>query len=108
MKTLASQRVFLFGNELIGDPVRRSQLNHWLHQRLGPLFGRRALPITEDILLQSRLMIEAGRRRGHTDSHPDSLIAATAAHHGLTVVTPNTSEFSAAGVPHLNPWTDPI
>ena len=108
MKTLASQRVFLFGNELIGDLVRRSQLNHWLDQRLRPLFGRRALPITEDILLQSRLMIEAGRKRGHTDSHPDSLIAATAAQHGLTVVTRNTSDFAAADVAHLNPWTDPI
>ena len=95
-----------FGIELIGDPERRAELNHWLDQRLRPLFGRRALPITEDILLQWRLMIGAGRKRGHTYSHPDILIAATAAQHGLTIVTRNTSEFVAAGVPHFNPWTD--
>jgi predicted nucleic acid-binding protein len=108
MKTLASQRVFLFGNELIGDLVRRSQLNHWLDQRLRPLFRRRALPVTEAILLQWRLMIEARRKRGHIHSHPGILIAATAAQHGLTVVTRNTTEFAAVGVAIFNPWTDSI
>jgi hypothetical protein len=95
-----------FGIELIGNPERRAKLNHWLDQRLRSLFNRRALPITEDILLQWRLMIEAGRKRGHTFSHPDILIAATAAHHGLTVVTRNTTEFAAAGVAFFNPWKD--
>jgi toxin FitB len=69
-----------------------------------PLFDRRALPVTEDILLQWRLMIEVGRKRGRPFSHPDILIAATAAQHGLTVVTRNTGEFAAAGVAFFNPW----
>lgn len=94
-----------FSIELIGDPERRADLRHWLDQRLRPLSGRRALPITEDILLQWRLMIEAGHKRGHTFSHPDVLIAATAAEHGLTVATRNTGEFAAAGVAVVNPWT---
>jgi len=68
---------------------------------------RRALPVTEDILQQWRLMIEAGRKRGHTVSHPDILIAATAAQHGLTVVTRNTGEFAAADVAIFNPWKGP-
>ncbi|MFZ0789012.1 MAG: type II toxin-antitoxin system VapC family toxin [Chromatiaceae bacterium] len=97
-----------FGIELIGDFERRSELHRWLDRRLRPLFGRRALPITEDVLLQWRLMIEAGRKRGQTFSHPDILIAATAAEHGLTVVTRNTSEFASAGVAVFNPWTDRI
>lgn len=95
-----------FGIELIRDPEQRAELHHWLEQRLRPLFEWRALPVTEHILLQWRLMIEAGRKRGHTFSHPDVLIAATAAQHGLTVVTRNTTEFVAAGVPTLNPWKD--
>lgn len=95
-----------FGIELIGDPARRAELHHWLDQRLRPLFDRRALPVTEDVLLQWRLMIESGRKRGHTFSHPDILIAATAARHGLTVVTRNTGEFAAAGVAVFNPWKD--
>jgi predicted nucleic acid-binding protein len=93
-----------FGIELIGDPERRAELHHWLAQRLRPLFDRRALPVTEDVLLQWRLMIEAGRIRGHTFSHPGILIAATAAQHGLTVVTRNTREFVAALVAVINPW----
>lgn len=97
-----------FGIELIGDAERRSELHHWIDQRLRPLFGRRTLPVTEDILLQWRLMIEAGRKRGQTFSHPDILIAATAAELGLTVVTRNTSEFASAGVSVFNPWTDRI
>jgi toxin FitB len=97
-----------FGIELIGDPERRADLHHWLAQRLRPLFDRRALPVTEDGLLQWRLMIEAGRKRGHTFSHPDILIAATAAQYGLTVVTRNTGEFLAAGVAVFNPWEDAI
>lgn len=97
-----------FGIELIGDPERRAELHRWLDQRLRPLFDRRTLPITEDVLLQWRLMIESGRKRGHTFSHPDVLIAATAAQYGLTVVTRNTGEFSAAGVAVFNPWQGAI
>jgi predicted nucleic acid-binding protein len=97
-----------FGIELIGDPERRAELHHCLDQPLRPLFDRRALPVTEDILLQWRLMIEAGRKRGHTFSHPDILIAATAAQHGLTVVIRNTGEFAVASVAVVNPWKDPI
>jgi hypothetical protein len=82
-----------FRIELIGDAERRAELHLWLDQRLRPLFDRRALPVTEDVLLQWRLMIESGRKRGHTFSHPDVLIAATAAQHGLTVVTRNINEF---------------
>lgn len=34
----------------------------------------------------------------------DSLIAATARVHGLTVVTRNTRDFAGLGVPLLDPW----
>jgi predicted nucleic acid-binding protein len=52
------------------------------------------------------LIIEKGRKRGYTFSHPDVLIAASAAHHGLTVVTRNTREFIEAGVDVIDPWLD--
>ena len=51
-----------------------------------------------------RLLVEEGRKSGHTFSQPDLIIAATAAHHGLTVVTRDTADFERAGVPLLNPW----
>jgi len=51
-----------------------------------------------------RLMIEKGRKAGHTFGEPDLLIAATALHHGLTVVSRNNSEYEAANVLVSNPW----
>jgi hypothetical protein len=56
---------------------------------------------------KERLLIETGKQRGYTFSHPDVLIAASAAHHGLTVVTRNVREFVEAGVAVINPWADP-
>jgi predicted nucleic acid-binding protein len=34
------------------------------------------------------------------------LIAATAIHHGYTVVTRNTADFARSGVALVNPWRD--
>jgi len=65
----------------------------------------RILPLCEETLLQWRLIIESGRRRGHTFSHPNVLIAASAARHGLTVVTRDTPDFDAAAVAVCNPWS---
>ena len=70
-----------------------------------PLFEGRVLAITEDALLRWRLMLEAGPQRGHTFSEPDLLIAALAALADLIVVSRDTSEFVAAGVPVFDPWS---
>ena len=94
-----------FGIEQLTDAARRSDLTLWLDNQLRPMFDGRMLPVDEDVLLKWRLIIEDGRKRGHTFSHPDVLIAAAAAHHGLTVATRNTKEFIAAGVAVLDPWT---
>jgi toxin FitB len=94
-----------FGIELVTEPARRSDLTLWLDNKLRPMFDGRILEINEDVLLKWRLIIEDGRKRGHTFSHPDVLIAATAAHQDVTVVTRNVDEFEAAGVAVFNPWT---
>lgn len=94
-----------FGIESVADLSRRMELNDWLEHKLRPMFEDRVLEITEDIMLKWRLLVEVGRKRGHTFSQPDLIIAATALHHGLTVVSRDTSEYEAANVPVLNPWT---
>ena len=66
----------------------------------------RVLPVTEDIVLKWRLSMEEGRKTGHTYSQPDLMIAATALHHGLTVVTRDRSDYDQAGVPVLNSWEE--
>ena len=71
------------------------------------MFDQRVLPITEDTMLQWRLLVEEGRKTGHTFSQPDLIIAATAIQHGLTVVTRDRSDYDRAGVPVVNPWEAP-
>jgi predicted nucleic acid-binding protein len=93
-----------FGIELQQDMMRRTDLNEWLTLTLRPAFAGRILPVTEDILLKWRTLMEDGRKSGHTYSHPDLVIAATALHHGLTVVTRDRSDFEKARVPVFNPW----
>jgi toxin FitB len=95
-----------FGIELQQDLARRVQLNDWLTLKLRPAFAGRILPVTEDILLKWRLLMEDGRKIGHTYSHPDLLLAATALQHGLTVVTRDRSDFDRARVPVFNPWDE--
>jgi predicted nucleic acid-binding protein len=72
------------------------------------MFHGRVLPITEDVMLKWRLMVEEGRRVGHTFSQPDLIIAATAQHHGLTIVSRGTSDFEKARVSVFNPWVEPV
>ncbi len=93
-----------FGIERVPDPLKRAEIASWLDHVLRPMFGRRMLPITEDVILRWRLMVEAGRQRGHTYSQPDLFIAATASVHGLTVVTRNTADFAGTSVTLANPW----
>ncbi|MBI5129493.1 MAG: type II toxin-antitoxin system VapC family toxin [Rhodopseudomonas palustris] len=99
--TLAELR---FGIEQVGDASRRADLTDWLTHRVRPMFDQRVLPVSEDVMLKWRLLVEQGRKARHTFSQPDLLIAATALHHGLTVVTRDTSEFKRAGAPVSNPW----
>ena len=95
-----------FGIELLPDATRRSDLNDWLAHKVRPMFEQRALAISEDVMLKWRLLVEDGRKAGHTFSQPDLIIAATAHHHGLTVVSRDTKEYLAARVDVFNPWVD--
>lgn len=99
--TLAELR---FGIELVADANRRVELNEWLTHKVRPMFDERILQVTEDIMFKWRLLVEDGRKFGHTFSQPDLIIAATGLHHGLTVVTRNTGDFEKARVSLFNPW----
>jgi len=95
-----------FGIERISDATRRAQLNDWLAHKVRPMFEQRALAVTEDVMFKWRLLVADGRKAGHTYSQPDLIIAATALHHGLTVVSRDTSDFKKARVPVVNPWRE--
>jgi toxin FitB len=99
--TLAEIR---FGIELVAEAERRSALAAWLDNKVRPMFEGRVLPVSEDVMLKWRLLVEAGRKSGHTFSQPDLIIAATAAQYGLTVASRDVSEFQHAKILFLNPW----
>lgn len=94
-----------FGIEQAPDAERRAVVSDWLAHTLRPLFFSRTLPLTEDVILRWRMLLEAGRRRGHNFGQLDLFIAATAAVGNLIVVSRDETHFVAAGVPILNPWT---
>lgn len=95
-----------FGIELLPDATRRSDLNDWLAHKVRPMFEQRVLAISEDVMFKWRLLVEEGRKAGHTFSQPDLIIAATAQHHGLRVVSRDTKEYVAARVNVFSPWVD--
>ena len=100
--TLAEIR---FGIELVADAGRRAALNDWLTHKVRPMFAQRVLSVTEDVMFKWRLLVEDGRKVGHTFSQPDLIIAATGLEHGLTLVSRDTSDYERTRVPVLNPWT---
>jgi predicted nucleic acid-binding protein len=97
-----------FGIELLDDAGRRAELNGWLASTVRPMFEGRVLAVTEEVMLKWRLLVEEGRKSGHTFSQPDLIIAATALHHGLTIVSRNISDYRRARVAVCNPWVDPL
>jgi predicted nucleic acid-binding protein len=100
--TLAEIR---FGIERLSeDSRRRDELNQWLTNTIRPMFEQRVLQVTEDILFRWRIVVEEGRRVGHTFSQPGLMIAVTALHHGFTVVTRDRGDFERAGVTVVSPW----
>ena len=101
--TLAEIR---FGIEIVSDANRRAELGEWLSHKLRPMFDGRVLPVSEDVMFKWRLLVEEGRKIGHTFSQPDLIIAATALHHGLRVVSRDTADYVKTRVSLFNPWID--
>ncbi len=94
-----------FGIELVADAGRRAELSDWLAHKVRPMFEQRVLAISEDVMFKWRLLVEDVRKSGHSFSQPDLIIAATALHHGLTVVSRDVSDYQKARAPVLNPWS---
>ena len=76
----------------------------WLEVELQARFAGRIVPIDSAIADRWGLIAAEARRKGKPLSVIDGLLAATALHHNLTVVSRNASDFTNTQVQVLNPW----
>ena len=97
-----------YGIEMSSDPVQRVALTEWLANRVRPLFDQRILPVSEDVMLRWRHLVNEGRKARHTLTQPHLIIAATALYHDMTIVTRDVDDFRRAGVKLFNPWTEEV
>lgn len=87
--------------EALSDIKRREKLRLWIDHELPRWFDDRVLPVNLAVADRwGRLLAEIGR------SAPtiDSLLAATALHHDLRLVTHNVRDFNYPGLEVINPW----
>jgi len=86
---------------------RKSALSLWLDQ-LQASFSHRILPFTVDTASYWGEMCARLEAVGQPMAAFDSIIAATAVEHGLTLVTRNVQDFAAAPLMLMNPWDEPL
>ncbi len=89
------------GVEALADRKRREKLRLWLEHELPTWFEDRVLPVDLAVADRwGRLLAEVGRPVPTIDS----LLAATALHHELRLVTRNAKDFDYPGLDVINPF----
>ena len=89
------------GIESLEPGPKRDRLNAWQSTLASRGFAGRVLDVTHEIAVRWG-QLEA--RHGRTLARLDTLIAATALLHDLTVVTRNMRDFEHLPVRAINPW----
>ncbi len=92
-----------FGILILPQGKKRAALERWFDQGVARLH---CLPFEADTGLQWAALLAVLRATGKAMPIKDSLIAATAAVHGLAVVTRNRAHFANAGIPVVDPFAD--
>jgi len=83
---------------------RRALLESWLEHELASRFSGRILPIDQGIADRWGRISAAARSRGSPLPVVDALLAATALHFNLTMVSRDATYASVAGLDCFNPW----
>ena len=82
--------------------TKRQRLLAWINHNLRQRFAGRILPVDDHVSLVWGNLLATHHRSPLPTL--DSLIAATALTHHLTLVTRNTADMARTGVPLFNPW----
>jgi predicted nucleic acid-binding protein len=96
----------LKGIHLMDAGKRRHDIERWFH-RIEAWAANRLLALDAAVMATWGRFYADHQRNGRKLSLMDSLLAATALHHQLTIVTRNTGDFPD-DVTLLNPWATPI
>lgn len=83
---------------------RRGRLESWLQVDLPSRFQGRILPVNEAIADRWGRVSAISAAKGKPTPVIDGLLAATALHYNLTLVTRNSSDVAGTGAATLNPW----
>jgi predicted nucleic acid-binding protein len=92
------------GVAILTQSARRTKLETWLEIDLKARFHGRILLIDEAVADRWGSLSAEMKRKGKPLPVIDGLLAATAIHHNLTIVSRNVSDFAPTRVPLLNPW----
>ena len=91
------------GIEALPESARKRRLVDWLDVELPGFFAGRVLSIDARVADRwGHLLAQAGRPVPDIDS----LLAATALTHGLTLVTRNLRDFQYPGLAVIDPWAE--
>ena len=91
------------GVEGVKDATRRMTLLDWLDTDLPAFFTGRILSVDAPVADRwGRMLAAAGRPVPAIDS----LLAATAIHHGLSLVSRNVRDLADLGLDVINPWSE--
>jgi toxin FitB len=86
-----------------GATRKSSDLAAWLETVLH-LYGDRVLAFDMLTARIAGVIADRARGQGHAPGFADIMIAATAQHHGLTILSRNLKHFGPLGVAVLNPF----
>lgn len=92
------------GLAALSQGKRRTQLETWLDVELRARFSGKILSIDSHVADRWGWLAATAKGAGKALSVIDGLLAATALHHNLTIVSRNVSDFAHLHVPVLNPW----
>jgi toxin FitB len=95
----------LRGIARLGDTRRAGRLAAWFEATVQRLVADRVLPFGPDEARRWADLMGRRDREGQPLPVIDSLIAATARAHDLSVVTRNVADFERCGVPVISPWS---
>jgi predicted nucleic acid-binding protein len=90
-----------FGILLLPQGKRRQRLEAWFHAGIAKIT---CLSWDADVGLRWADLLANLRKRGRSMPIKDSLIAATALHHGLIIATRNTRDFAPASIRTIDPF----